>query len=173
MYELKIYRGVMCRDNAQWCKVWRGIYLPFQNCHEEFDEFWPKHLKVSKICTLMVLFWTKYIMFKLKKCRGGIFHDTEEWYKIWRKTDSWFGKWHEEFGKFSPEHSKVSKLGLWWNPFIQSRKCMSLKFTEEFCVVTMHNDTKFEEEFTRRFKIVMRNLTKFDTSTWRSQKFAL
>ena len=24
-------------------------------------------------------------------------------------------KWHEKFGKFSPEHSKVSKLGLWWD----------------------------------------------------------
>ena len=43
------------------------------------------------------------------------------------KFDLWFGKWHEEFGKFLPEHSKVSRLGLWWDPFIQSRKCMSLK----------------------------------------------
>ena len=48
-----------------------------------------------------------YILFQLKKYRGVIFHDTEEWCKIWRKTDLWFGKWHEEFGKFSPEHLKV------------------------------------------------------------------
>ena len=33
-------------------------------------------------------------------------------------------------GKFLPDHSKVSKLGIWWDPFIQSRKCMSLTFTE-------------------------------------------
>ena len=46
-------------------------------------------------------------------------HDTEEWWKIWRKSDLWFGKWHEEFGKLSPEHLKVSKLGLWWDPFAQ------------------------------------------------------
>ena len=26
--------------------------------------------------------------------------------------DLWFEKSHEEFGKFSPEHLKVSKLGL-------------------------------------------------------------
>ena len=26
------------------------------------------------------------------------------------KIDLWFGKWHEEFGKFSSEHLKVSKL---------------------------------------------------------------
>ena len=33
-------------------------------------------------------------------------------------------------------------MELWWGPFIQSRKCMSLKFTGEFCVMTMKNDTK-------------------------------
>ena len=49
-----------------------------------------------------------------------------------------------------------------WNPFIQSRKCVSLKFTGEFCVMTMKNDAKFEEESTCQFKIDMRNLTNFD-----------
>ena len=32
---------------------------------------------------------------------------------------------------FLPEDSKVSKLGLCWDPFIQSRKCKSLKFPKE------------------------------------------
>ena len=68
---------------------------------------------------------------------------------------------------------KVLKLGLWWDPIIQSRKCMSLKFTGEFFVMTMKNDTKFEEEGTCQFKIDMRNLTNFDPSTRKSQKFAL
>ena len=35
------------------------------------------------------------------------------------------GKWHEEFGKFSSKHLKVSKLVLSWDPFVQSRKWMS------------------------------------------------
>ena len=48
----------------------------------------------------------------------------------------------KKFSKFSPEHSKVSKLGLCWDPFIQSRKCMSLFFTEELCVMKIKNDTK-------------------------------
>ena len=47
-----------------------------------------------------------------------------------------FQKWHEEFGKLSQNHWKVSKLRLWWNPMIQSGKCMSLKFTAELCVMT-------------------------------------
>ena len=35
---------------------------------------------------------------------------------------------------------------------------MSLKFTGEFCVMTMKNYTKFEEELICQFKIDMRNL---------------
>ena len=50
---------------------------------------------------------------------------------------------------------------------------MSLIFTGEFCVMTMKNDAKFEEELTCQFKIDMRNLTNFDPSTRKSQKFAL
>ena len=112
-------------------------------------------------------------MFELKKYRGVFFHDTEEWLKIWRKTDFWFEKWHEEFGKFSPEHSKLSKWGLWWGPFVQDRKCISLKFTEELCVMTMKNDAKFEEELACHFKIDLRNLMNFGPRTWKSKKFAL
>ena len=41
---------------------------------------------------------------------------------------------------------------------------MSLKFTGEFCVMTMKDDTKFEEELTCQFKIDRRNLTNFDPS---------
>ena len=96
----------MCNDTEERWKIWRGIDLLFQNLHEEFDKFWPKHPKVSTIRTLMGSFWPKCIMFELKKCRGVIFSDTEEWCKIWRKTDMWLGKKHGEFGKFSSEHLK-------------------------------------------------------------------
>ena len=92
-------------------------------------------------------FWTKYILFELKKYRGVISHDIEEWCKIWRKTDLLLGKWHEEFGKFSPEYSKVSKLELWWDPFAQSRNFMTLKFTEELSVMKMKNDTKLKRNW--------------------------
>ena len=50
---------------------------------------------------------------------------------------------------------------------------MSLKFTDELCIMTMKNDAKFEEELTCRFKIEMKNLTNFNLSTQNSQKFAL
>ena len=103
----------------------------------------------------------KYLRFDLKKYRGVIFRGTEGWCKIWRKTDLWFEKWHDEYGKFSPEHLQVSKLGLWWDPLIQNRRRMTLKSTEEFCVTTMNNDAKFEEDLACHFKIDTRNLNQF------------
>ena len=36
----------------------------------------------------------------------------------------------------------MSKLGLCWDTFVQSKKCMSLRLTEELRVMTMKNDTK-------------------------------
>ena len=42
---------------------------------------------------------------------------------------------------------------------------MSLKLTEELCIITIKNDAKFEKELTCRFKIDMKNLTNFDAST--------
>ena len=95
---LKKHRGVIFHETEDRYKIWRGIDLPFQNWHKEFDKFWPVHSKVSKNFTLMGSFWAKYILFELKKYRGVIFHDTEEWCKIWRKTDLSFVKCDEEFG---------------------------------------------------------------------------
>ena len=77
---------------------------------QEFGEIWPEHSEVSKICTFICSYCAKYLMFDLKKYRGDTTHDTEGWCKIWKKTDLWFGKWYEEYGTFSPEHLKVSKL---------------------------------------------------------------
>ena len=50
---------------------------------------------------------------------------------------------------------------------------MSLKIAGELCVMTMTNDAKFEEELTCQLKTDMSNLTNFDLSTQKSQKFAL
>ena len=50
---------------------------------------------------------------------------------------------------------------------------MSLKFTENLCVMKIENDAKFEEELTFPFKTVMRNLTNFDSNTLKSKKIAL
>ena len=58
----------------------------------------------------MCWFWPKR-MFELRKYRVLMLNFTQDWYKVWRKTES-FQKWHEEnFGKFSSEH--VRKFKNW------------------------------------------------------------
>ena len=37
IHELEIYRGVMCLDNEEWCKIWRATDLMFQYLNEKFD----------------------------------------------------------------------------------------------------------------------------------------
>ena len=53
---------------------------------------------------------------------GVIFHEIEEGYKIWRGMNLPFQNWLKEFGKFWPEHSKVSKtftlIGSFWAKYI-------------------------------------------------------
>ena len=58
----------------------------------DFDKTSPSKYHISdfrfhQICTLMGSFCWKCIKYQLKKYRGVISHDTEEWCKIWRKTD--------------------------------------------------------------------------------------
>ena len=98
--------GVIFHETEEGCKIWRGIGLWFQDWHKEFDKFWPEHSKVSRIFTLMDSFWAKYILFELKKYRGGIFHDIKEWCKTWRKTDLLLGKWLWNLANFDQTAQK-------------------------------------------------------------------
>ena len=122
---------------------------------------------------VMGFFWTKYIIFDLKKYRGVMFGSTEYWCNIWKKTDLCFQNDVRNLANFHQSMFGSLKMELWWDPFIQSRICISLRFTGEFCVMTMKNHTKFEEELTCQFKIDRRNLTNFDPSTQKFQKFTL
>ena len=64
-------------------------------------------------------------------------------------------------------------FGLLWDSFVQSWKFMSLTFTGDLCVITMKSDAKIEEKLTCELKMEMRNLISFDSSTQKSQKFAI
>ena len=65
------------------------------------------------------------------------------------------------------------KIGTLMDPFVQSRKGVTLNFTEELCVMKMNNDTKTEQVMTCRFKIDMKSFTNFDFSTRNPEKVAL
>ena len=56
MHELKIYRGVMCYDNEEWCKIWEGTDLSVQNWQEEFNKIWPSTQKSQKFALWWVAF---------------------------------------------------------------------------------------------------------------------
>ena len=121
----------------------------FQN--EKNGEFWSKHSKVSKICTLIGPFRVKYITFDLKKYRGVIFHDTEKSCKIW--SSLLFEKWHEEFVNFSPEDSKISKtctlIGCFWPNYkiFEPKKYRGVMFngTQRWYKVCRKTDLYFQK----------------------------
>ena len=62
----------------------------------------------SKNFTSMGYFCPKYMRYELKKYRGVIFHDTEQWCKMCINPKP--QKWREELGELSLEHSKSEKF---------------------------------------------------------------
>ena len=107
-FQLKKKYGVaMSYDTKELCKIWRDLIFCFKN---------------DKTLVNFDLSNKKSKTFALWSLLREVF---------WRKTDLGFGKWHEEFGKFSSQKLKMSKLVFSWDPFAQSRKCMSYKLTKE------------------------------------------
>ena len=131
---VKKHRGCISHDPEGWCKIWRKTDLLFQKW-QEFGEIRPEHLKISKTCTFICSCCAKYLMFDLKKYMGVVFHDTEGWCKLWRKTDLWFAKWHEEYGR-ALESLKVGSLMMIMNCFcgmVDRRKAFSLISSRDHC----------------------------------------
>ena len=143
-------------------KIWRGIELSFQNWHKEFDEFWRKHSKVSKSCTFIGTFWAKYILLELKWYIWVIFHDTEEWCKIWKKNRLVVWKMVWGIWQIFTRALESLKIGTLMGSFYPKQKMYELKVykgvmchdSEEWC-------KKYGAELTCRFKIDLRNLTNF------------
>ena len=160
-------------ETEEGYKIWRGIDMLFANWHKEVDKFWPEHSKVSKMFTLMGSFWVKYILFEMKNYREVIFHETKEGYKIWGGIDLSFQNWHKEFGKFWPEHSRVSKMftlmGSFWANYIffELKKYRGVTFheTEEGYKIWRGIDMSFQNWHW--------SFTNFDLTTRKSKNFSL
>ena len=148
---------LLCKVNNMLGSNIIKFLMSFQNWHKKFDDVWPKHLILSKICPLMSSFSPKYIMFERKKYRGVIFHETSEWCKIWQKTDCGLENDMRNLANFHQSTWKFQNWDFSWDPFIQSRKCVSLKFTAELCVTTMKNNVKFLRRIDLSFQIDMEN----------------
>ena len=109
---LKKYRRVIHHDIGEWCRVHRKTVFWFQLWHEEFYNFLPTSQKTENF-TVMGSFCPKYVRFELKKWRGVIFPDTEQWCKIWTNPDFVVSNIAEELGELSLEHLEVWKIVLW------------------------------------------------------------
>ena len=133
MCDLQIYRGVMCHDNEEWYQNYKELTCYFKNMRN--SQILTRALESLKTLCFNWLLVTKVYLVWATKIQGSYLSWHWREMQFWRKTHLWFEKRFEKFGRFFPEHLKVSKLGLWWDPFIQSRKGMALKFAEELCVM--------------------------------------
>ena len=123
------------------------------------------------MCTLMGSFWTKYIMFWLKKVQRS----TRHWRVIKNLKKNWLVVWKNNMRNLANFYQTTWNSQNWDFDGILSSKVenVSVKLTEELCIMAVNNDVKFEEELTSRFKIDIRNLMNFDPSIWMSQEYSL
>ena len=132
---------------------------------------WLKHSKVSENLTLMGLFWAKYIVWD-KKVEKVFFMTLRSDAKFEEKLTYVLENDRRNSAVFHQSTQKSHNWDFDGIFFIQSRKWVNLKFTEELCVMAIKNDVTFGDELTCCFKIGRMNLTNFDPNTWKSQKFA-
>ena len=132
-------------------------------------KFQTAQVKFYQICTLIDTFYWKYNKFQLKKYRGVMSYETEEWCKIWRKNDLLFWKW-QEFGKFWSEHSKVSKT---CTLIVPRAKYISFDLKKYRGVIFHDAETscKVEEKLTCGLENEMRDFENFHQNTWKYQNW--
>ena len=123
-------------------------------------------VKFHQICTLIGSFCWKYKKIQLKKYRGVMSHNTNEWCKIWKITDLVFQKW-QEFGEFWSKHSKVSKIRTLIGTFCAKCITFDQKSTEELPFMTLKSHSKFQEKLSCGLENYMINLANFYQNTWK------
>ena len=92
-------------------------------------------------------------------------HDTEEWCKIWRKTNLLFQKW-QEFGEFWSEHSKVSKTCSVIGLFCAKHITFDLK---KYRGIIFHDTEESKEKLACGLENDTTNLANFHQSIRKSQ----
>ena len=123
-------------------------------------------VKFHQICTLIGFFCWKYIKFQLKRYRGVMSPDTEEWWKIWRKTDFLFQKW-QEFGEF---WSKRYNLHFDWSLLYKVYNVWP-KNVQRIYISWHRSFKRFEEKLTCGLENDMRNLANFHQNIWKCQNW--
>ena len=81
MFQLKSYRRVMSWQ-SRIMQILKRNWLVVSKLAWAIWRILTRALKSLKIWTLLGSFWTKYVMFHLKKCWGVMFYGTEDWCKF-------------------------------------------------------------------------------------------
>ena len=160
----------MHHDNEEWCKIWRRIDLSFQN---SLDDWWlfTRALQSLKNVHFNGLLLSKvYINWAKKVQRNNLSRNWRGIQNLERNRLAVSKLPHEILQILTRALVRLQNLHfsgplsskvyiVWAKKSIQELSFMKLK------------DRKFVEELTRHFKIGVRNFTKFDASTRKSQKF--
>ena len=78
MFEPKKSAGELCHNNEEWCKIWKGTDLCLKNDIRILAKF-DQTLESLKIWTLMGFFWSKSIVFDVKKYIGDHYTGLSSW----------------------------------------------------------------------------------------------
>ena len=79
--------------------------------------------------------WSK--AYKILFEKAIIYHDSDEWCKVWRKTGSWLQKWHYKFGNFNTSYGK-SEILVFDVLFLS----IAIKFYLKKCSRVISNDNE-------------------------------
>ena len=116
-FQLKKYRGVTSHDSE-----WRVMQILNKNQFvvSKVTKVW--WILIWALKSLKNFYFDWFLLCKVysvwpKKIQRSYLSWLWRVKQNWRKTDLWSGKWHEEFGKFLPEHLKVSKIGTLMGSF--------------------------------------------------------
>ena len=171
IFELTNYRGVMFNDTEVWYRTWRRTNSCFPKMTWGIWQIITKPLESLKIATLMGSYDPKWKMYELKIYSGAMCHDKK---KDVKSEEELTCQIKIDMRKLWLEHSKVSKvcilMGLlltkvynFWPKKVQ-RSYLSWHWR------VMQN---LKRNWHAAFKINIRNLANFDSSTQNSHKFAL
>ena len=143
----------------------------FQIWHREFGEFSPNHWKVQKF-HFHGLFLSKHMKFELKKYRGVIFKNTEQWYKVWMNPDLVVSKMAWRFGWTfirAPKSLQNGTLKASFCSNVSNVEMFQFENFRELCVMTLKGAAKFKGNLTYGLKNDIRNLVNSRTRTWKSE----
>ena len=162
-FQLKMYRDLSVMTMKSDAKFKEKLTCGFKYDMGNLVNFHPTTQK-SKSFTFMGYFCPKHMKFELKKCRGVIFKNTEQWYKVWMNPDLVVSKMAWRFGWTfirAPKSLKNCTLKASFCSNVSNVEMFQFENFRELCVMTLKGVAKFKDD--------IRSLVNSRTRTWKSE----